>query len=271
MNENDLKRIMAGIRGAFAAHEAAAAIHVEPLARLIQDDPDKAISQIVATYNNALDDAYHSEEDGKTRAFIEATAGGPAETVPWALYNSIGAVYPFLDRERRNKALGELLKILDLRNYAEVNGSTSIGHTTGIREPLLLSDISIVRELYWPGLHDQEYLWKKHTLFSEFQNENMLANGMFRQDKVRSDFLVAYALLRSDFCSFGEGYAKVAEPDFLDRTLQGIVALRFARVKEEKEIIDGTERLKQLLPSSLYDRIEPLRQKADWVNYSLFN
>ena len=270
MDNDDIDRIMASLGGAFAVHEASAAIHVEPLARLLQDNPDKAISQIVETYNLALDGAYTDEKEGNMRAFVEGVAGGPCETILWALYNSIGVVYPFLERPQRNKALGETLKILDKRNYMEVNGETSIGHTTGIREPLLLSDIAVVRRLYWPGLHDEDSLWKKHLTFSEFQNENMSSDGMFRKERVRSDFLVAYALLRSDFTSFGEDYAKIANSEFLERTLQGIVAMRFARLTEKNDIEKGLKRLKQLLPVSLHDRIDPLREKADWVDYKLF-
>ena len=198
----NLKKLMAALEGSFAIHEASASIHVEPLAKMLMDNPDDAISQIFRVYNRALDDAYTDERSGNMRAFVEAVAGGPLETVPWALYNSIGAVYPYLERPQKNRALAEVLKILDGRNYMEVNGEAGAGHVTGIREPLLLSDIKIVRHLYWPGLHDQEHLWKDCLVFSDFQAECMDDNGMFRKDKVRSDFLVAYGLLRSDFSNF---------------------------------------------------------------------
>lgn len=272
LSDREIKKLKAAIEGAFSVHDAAAAIHIEPFAQLILDNPDEAIEMIGKIYNKALDDAYTDEKDGNCRAFIEAIAGGPCETIPWAMYNAIGAVYPFLERPQKNKALGKILNILDSRNYGEVNGARGMGHTPGIREPTLLSDITIARPFYWPGLHDEEYLWKDKIIFSDLQKEIIDDDGIFRKNKVNSDFLVAYALLRSDFSSFGEDYVKVANSDFLDRTLQGIVALRFAKRRKDIDpsVENGTRRLKQLLPSSLHNRIEPIRQKADWADYSLF-
>jgi len=266
MDDRELKRLMASIQGAFAVHEASASIHVEPLAKLIMDNPARGIDQLVEVYNKALDDAYTDEKEGNNRSFIESIAGGPCETIPWAVYNALGAAYPFLERENKNKALGKILNILDKRNYAEVNGTTSMGHTTGIREPLLLSDIAIVRHLYWPGLHDEERLWKDKHSFSEFQQEVMDEDGMFKKNKVKSDFLVAYALLRKDFTSFGEEYAQASNPDFLERTMQGIVSMRFAH--REKE--EGEKRLQELLPESVHHYIEPIRKRADWADHTLF-
>jgi hypothetical protein len=268
----DIKKLTAAIEGAFAVHEASAMIHVEPFAKLLMDNPDEAIEQIGRVYNRALDDAYTDEKEGNVRAFVEAIAGGPCETIPWALYNAIGAVYPFLERPQKDKALGKIFGILDRRNWAEVNGERGAGHTTGIREPLLLSDIAVARDIYWPGLHDQEYLWKGKTSFKELQLEIMTNDGLFRKDKVRSDFLVGYALLRSDFSNFGEDYLRAADPEFLDRTLRGIVALRFAQRRGDyvPDVATGTERLKALLPRSVHDRIEPLRLEGGWVDYKKF-
>jgi hypothetical protein len=270
MNEDRLKRVMNALDGLVAVHEASAMIHVEPLAQLFLDNPNGAIEQIIRAYNNALNDAYTDEKDGNMRRFVEATAGGPCETIPWALYNTVGAVYPFLERSQKNKALAAVLSILDKVNYLEVNGEIGIGHTTGIREPLLLSDIKITRDYYWPGLHDEEKLWRDHSNFFILQQEIMDQDGMFRKDKVRSDFLVAYALLRKDFCSFGEDYANAANPEFLERVLQGIVALRFSRADTSDKVHEGRERLLELLPPSVHHHIEPIRQKADWADYKLF-
>ena len=117
--------------------------YIRPLAQALMDDPKKAIEQIFNSYNKALDSAY-----GKDKSFIFAIAGGPYETIPWALYNAVGAVYPYLERDMKDLALGKILNILDRLNYADVNGLRGIGYTTGIREPLLLSDIGIVRACF---------------------------------------------------------------------------------------------------------------------------
>jgi hypothetical protein len=267
MDDGDIPKIKEAVQKAFDVQEAAAFAYVSSLAEMLKDNPDKGIEMIVKTYNDALNDAY-TLDGVNHRAFVQAIAGGPHEAVPWAVYNAVGEVYPYLEREQKDRAVGEILKILDTRNYAEVNGETSIGHTTGIREPLLLSDITIVRYLYWPGLHDQAYLWK-NKIFSDFQFETMDENGMFYPTKVNSDFLVAYALLRKDFTDFGEDYSKVANPLFLERALKAIANLRFARADKE-QIEKGTKRLKELLPKSVHDRIEGYREEGDWINWSLF-
>ena len=181
------------------------------------------------------------------------------------LYNVVGSIYPLLDRRQRNEVVGAHLNQFDGLNYLAVNSN----HTPNIREPLLLADITIVRPLYWPGLHDEKHLWDGKVSFAELEKEIMDEKGLFDPSKVRSDFLVAYALMRKDFTSFGEDYAKTANPEFLNRVVKGIVALRFARTKTE-EIEKGRNRLYELLPKIVHGRIEDLRKEADWINPMLF-
>jgi hypothetical protein len=69
-DESKIKRIMAGIEGAFSVHEASARIHVEPLARLLMDNPDEAIEVITKVYNKALDDAYTDEREGLQDLYV---------------------------------------------------------------------------------------------------------------------------------------------------------------------------------------------------------
>lgn len=260
---------------AFDAHSVSALIFVAPFAEMLVSNPDKAIDMIPQVYNEALNDAY-----GKNRSYVEALAGGPMETIPWALYNSVGEVYPNLTRFQRDRALKHILSILDKRNYMEVNGAIGVGHTTGIREPLLLSDIAIIYPLYWPGLDEGRVLIKEASNFFDFQKEFIDSNGLFVRGKVEgdpilrrgvnSDFVMAYSLLRADICDFGESYIRIANPGFLERTLKGIVAMRFARATDEEKIEQGRKRLKELLPESVHNRIEPLRQERDWVDYTKF-
>ncbi len=258
------------VERAFDVHTVSEIIHIAPFAEMLKKDPDRAIDKIFQKYDEALDQAYTNENGVNERAFVESSAGGPCELIPWALYKAVGSVYPFLERVQKDRALSQILNILDGRKYTEVNGLESMGHTTGIREPLLLSDIRIVRQLYWPGLYDEEHLWKNHTCFTDLQREIINEKGLFDQSKVKSDFLVGYALLRSDLCSFGEDYVKIAHPYFLERTLKGIVAMRFAHAEDEEQIAQGRKRLEQLLPKSTHNRIEPLRKEADWVDYKKF-
>jgi len=181
------------------------------------------------------------------------------------LYNVAGAIYPLLDRRQRDEVVSAHLNQFDRLNYSAVNSN----HTPNIREPLLLADITIARPLYWPGLNDEKCLWDGKGSFAELEREIMAENGLFDSSRVRSDFLVAYALMRNDFTRFGDDYVKVANPEFLDRVMKGIVALRFARAKDE-EIDSGRNRLYDLLPKAVHDKIESLRQEADWVDPNLF-
>lgn len=271
MDEEGIEKIKKAVQRAFDTHEAAAFAHVSFLAEMLMDKPDKGIDLIVQTYNEGLNAAYTDDRGVNNRALVQAECGGPHEAVPWAVYNAVGAVYPYLNRKQKNRALGEIIfRILDTRNFAEVRGERGAGHTPGIREPLLLSDIVIARPAYWPGLYDEQHLWKDAACFCDLQAEIMDEEGRFYPTRVNSDFVVAYALLRKDFTSFGEEYAQAANPAFLERVLKGIVAMRFARAKCEEDIERGTNRLKELLPEIVHDRIEPLRQEGDWVDYREF-
>lgn len=177
------------------------------------------------------------------------------------LYNAIGAIYPVLNRQDKDQVVRAHLSQFDKLNYIYVN----INHTPHIREPLLLSDIVLARPIYWPGLKDEEHLWYEKKYFEDIKNEIITSNGLFYPGKVRSDFLVAYALLRSDITDFGEDYAAVANPNFLERVLKGIIAIRFCRSKDKESIEKDKERLYELLPESVHDKIETLRKQRDWA------
>jgi len=177
------------------------------------------------------------------------------------VYNALGAIYPLLSREKKLYGLQSILRKMDGVRYDRV----SMNHTPYIRDPQFLSDIGASRGLYWPGLYDEEKLWNEETDFKKFREKNMDEKGLFRADRVNSDFLVSYAILRSDFSKFGESYAEVANPGFLKRVLKGIVTLRFSGCKNEEEIEGGRKRLQEFLPSSVHDKIEPLRNEANWV------
>lgn len=261
--------LMKDLRRAYDAHAIARLMHLSDFEDKLMDNPDEAIKEIFTRYEAALDEAYTDEKGVNQRGFVEAMAGGPFELIPWAVYNAVGAAYPYLDRNQKDGALRQILSILDKRNYAEVNGDRGAGHTTGIREPLLLSDICICRAPYWPGLRDEKALWEGKT-FSEIKANTIDEGGMFRTDRVTSDFLVAYAFLRPDIAGFGEEYVRIANPLFLERVLRGIVGMRFSHAKTEEEVVKRIKRLEEILPKSVHPRIELLRQGADWVDYTKF-
>ena len=181
------------------------------------------------------------------------------------LYDAVGAIYPLLNRDQKNDAIRAHLSQFDGLNYLAVNSN----HTPYIREPLLLSDIVIARPLYWPGLKDERHLWEGKNNFAYLEKNIMAGDGLFDRTKVKSDFLVAYALMRKDFTSFGDDYVRAVNPKFLDRVMKGIVALRFAK-SPEKEIENRRNRLYELLPKATHEKIEHFRKEADWTDADEF-
>ena len=261
-NEKALGREM---NRAFDTHDAAALLQVAPLVEQLKDDPDQAIDRIFLTYNNALNDAYAGENGINRRAFIESLAGGPNEVVPSAVYNAVGAVYPYLERPQRDKALRQILNILDGINYRYVQSS----HTPFIREPLLLADITICRGIYWPGLEEGVNLMKRYSCFAELKEKTIDEEGLFRKNKVKSDFVLAAALVHGKNSSWGNDYIDTAHPEFLNRVFKGIVAIDFARTPPE-EFESIVKEFHEVWPERFCKRIEPIRQEADWVDYSRF-
>ncbi len=253
-----------GIEGAYTKHDIAAITEGIPLAALLEKNPDEGIKQIRKAYDSGLDYAYTS--NGKNnRAFVEAIAGGPHEAVPAAVYNVVGKVYPRLTKEQKYAALEKIIGIMDGFNSEDVQTS----HTSNIHEPLLLSDIVIARWIYWPGLYEGKQLIKKYGEYSRFEKEMMDESGLFKDGSVRSEFLTAVALLRSDMCNWGEDYACSANPLFLERVLKGIVGMRFAVPNKLRGYSDeqGVARLKELLPANVHERLEPLKQEHDWAEW----
>lgn len=183
---------------------------------------------------------------------------------PRTLRERFGEMYPHLNREQRDIVLKVVLDTMDGDNYLVVQND----HTPHIKEPMLLADICISRPLYWPGLDDGKRLLEEHKKFSDVQ-KLLTKKGMFRKGKVKSDFVVAYSLLRSDF---GEEYIQVVNPRFLYRVMKGIVARRFAVPTygdDQEEIEHGINRLKEVLPESLHPHIEPMRKEAEWTNLEI--
>ncbi len=182
------------------------------------------------------------------------------------LYNAVGAIYPLLNKEQKNDAIKAHLKLFDGLNYLRTNTN----HTPNIRDPQLLTDITIARTVYWPGLHNEEQLWKRKRSFARLQKDIMKENGLFDESKVKSDFLVAYALMRNDLTKFGDDYVKIANPSFLERVVKGIVALFVGEITKEKIKEKNRTKLYKLLPKAIHYRIEPLIEEADWTDSSQF-
>lgn len=79
--DNSFERVKTGIYRAFDSHETAALIHVEPLAKLLMDNPDKGIELICSTYNKGLDCAYTNDDGINWRALLKLV-----QEVRWKQY-----------------------------------------------------------------------------------------------------------------------------------------------------------------------------------------
>jgi hypothetical protein len=191
---DDIDRVVKGLERHIGKHEIAALTDVGSLADLLKKNFSEGIMHVREIYDKALDYAYTDEKGVNHRGYVQAMCGGPYEAVPVAICNAIGELYPNLTREQKDQGLRAALDLMDGQNYVVVQDV----YTVNVREPLLLADIYVARYLYWPGMDEGKSLISKFPGFFEFQNEMIGEDGLFRQDRVRSDFIVAYSLLRSD-------------------------------------------------------------------------
>lgn len=222
------------------------------LMELFSKNVDGGIDQIYREY-----EIRRKREYGKDASLIDAIAGGPNEGVVAPIYNAVGHFYPRLKQEHRSKALREIFRIMDHQNYFGVQQA----HTSYIREPLLLADICTAVPLYWPGLYEGKNLVKSYETFDKIREETMTADGLFRPEAIKSDFLVAYSFLRTDTSNFWEDYLRVANRSFVGRTLMGVVELVFAFSKEPVE--KDMETIKKFLPKQVHELIDPMRKSLD--------
>lgn len=232
---------------------------------LIQSD--SALDVIYDVFEEALDQA-----EGEGSHYLSA----PYEEVPRAMMNAVGSVYPHLGREDRERAVGKILEFLDGKNYAYVNGAAGPGYTTGIDDPLLLSDISIVRPFYWPGLEEGEQIVNQYSggeRLEQDENYEKLREDILDEKArvtgdVDSEFLVAYTLLRDDYSDFAQDFAQYLDSEFLNRTLRGITALRFGLFADNEA--EGIQRIEDILPEILHEDVRGLKDDEFWIDPDRF-
>jgi hypothetical protein len=211
----------------------------------MKKDPAKALSEI---------DAVHKQLPDKRYGVI-------------SIYNAIGSVYRNLSRENKDTALAFVLDTLSRERYDVAQGDFA----SVIDDALLLADIDIAsNHLYLPGVFDgrERILTRKIKDFDVIKEEVLTKEGHICNDKVHSEFILTYGLLRSDYWSHNEAFAKALNPKVLDYTVQGIVWMRFGRADTEGKIERGTKRLEELLPQCVHDKIEPMRKQGGWVTNS---
>ena len=181
---------------------------------------------------------------------------------PTEVYDAVGAIYPALPRSFKDDAIVGFLNKFDSIRYDRVQNN----HTSYIREPALVTDICVVRPLYWPGIDEGKHLIGKYSDFGAFKSEVMEPDGLFDPEIVHGDFFVAYALLRDK--STNSPYAKAAHPEFLKRAVEGIVKWHFSSEDAQAPAGKAEElkKFKEILPEEAHGLVDEYVGQEVWAH-----
>ena len=243
-------------------HHALGAQAAEAVRDAIWERPDEVPPLIGRLVEAVIDAGYLNADGTSNRAFVQAVAGGPYPGGALTIYNTLGGAYRYLTREQRDGILAAILGMLDRQNYLVVQEAW----TPFLRDPLLLADIQIVRPLYWPGLDEGRGLIASASGHDSLMRMLLDDEGWFYPERVHSDYVVGYALLRSDFYPYGDDVAGRLNPQLRESIVHAVCAMRFAHTTLPEQIDTGARRLEQLLPRSLHDEITWDREKIGWVD-----
>lgn len=181
-------------------------------------------------------------------------------------YNALGTIYPYLTMEQRENAVRAFLGHFDCLRYDRVQ----YNHTSKIMEPIALTDILSARWLYFSGLEDETKQIGEAKKLKKFESIYMTKDGLFKPNKVDSDFLMAYAALRTDTWDYAKEYAREAHQQFLDRVVKGLVNVFFSDAKTEEKVKEKKKDITRILTPEVYPLIDYHLSKKDWINTKLF-
>jgi len=239
---------------------------VKELEKLLKENPNSGVTKIAETYKAAVDKHYHGDT-----AYL-SSIGGPCEGSVIPVYEVVGNIYPNLTREQKDEALKQFIQVWDRIRVDQVQRT----HTAFINEPLLSADIYIAGRNYWPGIFDGRDSPLLNKLpknnFEEVKRQVLDEDGDI-VPKACSQFIVAYALLRSDFWKNNGNNAEFAEalnPAFLDSTIKGITWIRFGYKTFAKDPERSMARIKELMPESQHGKIEKYQKEGGWADYRNF-
>lgn len=226
-----------------------AGVVVDEYLTLMSQNPKEAIRRMPKFIDRVRD-------VNPVRAY-EAMAGGPNQDWTGPLLDTLGIVYPQLEKDTREEGLRQCLNFLDGLNYVNSQDNVAL-----INEPWLASDIVITRPLYWCGykqycdLAEQNKSWKD---FSEKMNS------------ARSAFWLAMAVTHPEYASLevrDKFYKQF--PTLMDRTKDAIAAMVAVyggrKAKREGFELAGCidERLAKHDPM-LHDKIRVKIEEKKWV------
>lgn len=177
---------------------------------IAQKDPVKAAKELPAYIERVLN---------MGNGFFKGTgAGGPHEFATGPLLDTVGLIYPCLDKDTRRIALKNCLGFLDEQNYFLSQRNVEM-----INEPWLVADIIANRWLYFCGYEEYSRKLKGMSSFDNFEQE-FLQDGRF---KIKSVFWLSFALARENAGVSGNVRYVFEErfPEFADRTKDAIATL----------------------------------------------
>lgn len=173
---------------------------------LVRTDPKKAVEEMPAFIERALSTG--------NNFFSGMMCGGPHPGATAPFIDSIGLIYPTLDKENRIKALKNCLGFLDGLNYFNAQNNVEKVH-----EPWLVADIITNRRLYWCGYEEYSKKLKGIDSFKEFE-ENFMNEGRLNCNSV---FWLLFCLARKEHRK--PKIMKALEdlfPELIDRTKDAI-------------------------------------------------
>ncbi|MBR9703657.1 hypothetical protein GOV10_06460 [Candidatus Woesearchaeota archaeon] len=178
------------------------------------------------------------------------------------LYNSLGVVYPWLDREEKDKVLDVVLEKMD--NYSEPLVHTiALDHLPFIREPLLFSDIVCVRN-HSLNLEEQAELLQEIVTQKEFLSF-IGPDGLFRHEEIEQEFPLTYAAIRPDMSAHVYTALRHMNHLYLDRVITGVANMGLSHLGGDKFKIVGS--VKKLLSKDVHGKIWKAYNKKEWASY----
>jgi len=182
---------------------------LEVFLELAQNEPERAVKELPKYIEKVL--------NMNGGIFRGVNCGGPDPYTTAPLLNTIGLIYPYLDRSPREKALNNCLYFLDGLNYFNSQNNVEL-----IDEPWLITDIFINRQLYWPGYKVYVNRLKNILAWEQFENEFMREGRLIS----KGAFFLSLTISRVEHCSenIRRSFAEVF-PDLVDRTKDGIACL----------------------------------------------
>ncbi|MBU1202354.1 MAG: hypothetical protein KJ583_06555 [Nanoarchaeota archaeon] len=194
-----------------------ASVIIDEYYRLVLENPLEAVEKLPFFIDKV-------RNVNPNNSFVEAVAGGPNHDWTAPMLDTLGIIYPTLERSVREVGLIKSLSFLDELNYFNAQNNVEL-----ISEPWLVRDIIVSRPMYWCGYKQYCDLLEENKKWSEFSGHIQSA---------KSEFWMALAVTRPKYSSLEIRANFYKEfPDLIDRTKDAIAAIIYenAKIANERE------------------------------------